>query len=257
MVAATPSVQSTIPRGIVHQAHRICTEEADKLERFYRQHRDVGTVAINRSSAPRDAKERMRVQLGAEANVHQGKAWLRQVAQFIREAVGKAKGKIDAKLAQASLGKADVLDRFGQVEELITTGNASYNDAFGKKTGFLGFFGPTIIEVIIRGSAQIAKNGNIKDKKAAYENIQQLEKYKELTTVQAALTKHAKEITEIKAAYESTSKDPALLAFDETPDSGSGPYNPHGTPTSPERTRELMNNPQEAFNNVDQERAVA
>ena len=163
--------------------------EFGKLDRFLRDNKDVATIPISKLPVSTEQRERLRIGLGGELNVHEGKSVVKQDAILIRQSLKT--DKTLSKDEKAFLGAlATVTETTGEIEELLAKGKTSYTTAFKYKK----------LDTFVRACLTLADKPCFgTDTSFALQFIDKLETFKEkLPDVMAALSKSADKIQKVR-----------------------------------------------------------
>lgn len=233
MANTIPSIQ---PGALApKETHRQVITELDKLDRFLTENKELATNAIDKLPVSREQKTALKVYMGGELNVHEGKSTLKITGQQIKQVLKSKEGSKEFTKEEKNLlgAQAAVCEMVGEIEELIAKGRTSYKDAFNRKR----------VDGYIRATLTLADKG-VMDKDIALENLERLERFKDkLPDINAAITKNNDRIQKLKSAVTNPTRQ---LFFKKA--SAAGQDFRHTTPT--EKSKELIQNPALAQQNV-------
>ncbi len=184
--AAAIAPGSLVPKAI---GKRI-SGEFDKLGKFLEETKELATSPINSLKISSDQRTALRVRLGSELNVHDGKSALKLDAAQIKK--GLSQDKTLSKEEKAFLNALEnVCKSVGEIEELLVKGKTSYASAFKLKK----------VDQLVRSCLAISERPCFGvDTNFALQYIDKLEKLKEkLPEVSAALSKNAQRIQTAKS----------------------------------------------------------
>ncbi len=182
------------------ETHTAVVAEFQKLRRFL-DHHDGALVSssINKLPIKKADKTALKVTMGGELNIHDGKAVLAERARQINKAISQAKKGLSKDEKAILSAQAQVCAFVGKIEEQIVKGNTSFTQAFSKKE----------VDKYIRATLAIAEKGGM-DPSIAVENIELIEQFKDkLPGVAESIGKNSDRISKLK----NRSSDPNLSPF--------------------------------------------
>ncbi|GEM_PF-4866359 len=209
--------------------------EFDKMDRFLTANKDVATIPIIKLPVSSEQKERLRIGLGGELNVHEGKSVVKQEALLIKQSLKT--DKTLSKDEKAFLGAlATVTETTGDIEELLAKGKTSYATAFKYKK----------IDSYLRACLTLADKPCFgTDTSFALQFIDKLERYKDkLPDVMSALSKNADKIQKVRTRNVGSPFRKSIAATTPPNANGEGASAANGLP--PELASRLSNRSQAA-----------
>ncbi|MBI3590493.1 MAG: hypothetical protein HY094_03830 [Candidatus Melainabacteria bacterium] len=203
------SVEALKPGSVrPSDTHIMVMKEADKIFDIAQQTPDLKTKPVNKLNISKKERVVLQSQIGSRLNVDQrGAAELTGRAVLIGQAISQAGNALSKEKKETYKAQQEVSAATGKVLELIASGKYSIDDAFKHRKGFI-FKGYSQIDRFIRATISLYDKGG--DLKTAVENINKIEKLKDIPCIQAALAKNAPKISEIK----NKAQDPRVAPFE-------------------------------------------